>query len=210
MPRLQRQHRRRRRPAGGARRIAAYRRGLPATGRGIEGAGLRRLRAARAARTGRATRTSCSSAPATDARRCVDGAAARGIYLRDRSSEPGCEGCIRITTGIVEHTRAGLAVHGGGAMRRARNRSPDDGNADCAGARRSTARAGTTSAPASGSSTTCSSSSRGTAGSTSTSRRRAISTSISITRSRISASRSAKPCRRRSATAAASTAPATS
>ena len=37
-------------------------------------------------------------------------AASRGIYLRDRGSEPGCEGCIRITTGIVEHTRAGLAV----------------------------------------------------------------------------------------------------
>ncbi len=40
----------------------------------------------------------------------VAGAAARGIYLRDRSKEPGCEGCIRITTGIVEHTRRGLAV----------------------------------------------------------------------------------------------------
>jgi histidinol-phosphate aminotransferase len=40
----------------------------------------------------------------------VDAAAARGIYLRDRGSEPGCEGCIRITAGIVEHTRAGLAV----------------------------------------------------------------------------------------------------
>jgi histidinol-phosphate aminotransferase len=40
----------------------------------------------------------------------VAAAAARGIYLRDRGSEPGCEGCIRITTGIVEHTRAGLAV----------------------------------------------------------------------------------------------------
>jgi histidinol-phosphate aminotransferase len=37
-------------------------------------------------------------------------AAAKGIYLRDRGNEPGCEGCIRLTTGIVEHTRAGLAV----------------------------------------------------------------------------------------------------
>jgi histidinol-phosphate aminotransferase len=45
-----------------------------------------------------------------DASRVVAEAAARGIYLRDRSSEPGCEGCIRITTGIVEHTRRGLAV----------------------------------------------------------------------------------------------------
>ena len=25
-------------------------------------------------------------------------------------NEPGCEGCIRITAGIVEHTRRGLAV----------------------------------------------------------------------------------------------------
>ena len=40
----------------------------------------------------------------------VDAAAARGIYLRDRSNEPGCEGCVRITTGIVDHTRRGLAV----------------------------------------------------------------------------------------------------
>jgi histidinol-phosphate aminotransferase len=37
-------------------------------------------------------------------------AMARGVYLRDRSTEPGCEGCIRITTGIVEHTRQALAV----------------------------------------------------------------------------------------------------
>jgi histidinol-phosphate aminotransferase len=42
--------------------------------------------------------------------RLAGAAAARGIYLRDRGSEPGCEGCIRITAGIVEHTRAGLAV----------------------------------------------------------------------------------------------------
>lgn len=45
-----------------------------------------------------------------DAARVVAQAAARGIYLRDRSKEPGCAGCIRITTGIVEHTRRGLAV----------------------------------------------------------------------------------------------------
>ncbi|OFW17599.1 MAG: hypothetical protein A3H97_02940 [Acidobacteria bacterium RIFCSPLOWO2_02_FULL_65_29] len=40
----------------------------------------------------------------------VDAASARGIYLRDRSSDPGCEGCLRLTAGIVEHTRRGLAV----------------------------------------------------------------------------------------------------
>jgi histidinol-phosphate aminotransferase len=32
-------------------------------------------------------------------------AAERGIYIRDRSSEPGCEGCIRVAAGLVEHTR---------------------------------------------------------------------------------------------------------
>lgn len=35
----------------------------------------------------------------------ITGVEARGFYLRDRSTEPGCEGCVRITTGIVEHTR---------------------------------------------------------------------------------------------------------
>jgi histidinol-phosphate aminotransferase len=40
----------------------------------------------------------------------ADAAAARGIYVRDRGGEPGCEGCIRLTTGVVEHTRRGLAV----------------------------------------------------------------------------------------------------
>lgn len=32
----------------------------------------------------------------------------RGVYLRDRSTEPGCAGCIRIGTGIVAHTRRGI------------------------------------------------------------------------------------------------------
>jgi histidinol-phosphate aminotransferase len=40
----------------------------------------------------------------------IAGAAARGIYLRDRSSEPGCDGCIRITTGVVKHTRLCIAA----------------------------------------------------------------------------------------------------
>ena len=34
----------------------------------------------------------------------------RGIYLRDRSTEPGCAGCVRIGTGIVEHTTRCIAV----------------------------------------------------------------------------------------------------
>jgi histidinol-phosphate aminotransferase len=40
----------------------------------------------------------------------VNAAAQRGIYLRDRSNEPGCAGCVRFTTGYVEHTRRGLDV----------------------------------------------------------------------------------------------------
>src|SRR5581483_1798044 len=34
----------------------------------------------------------------------------RGIYLRDRSREPGCAGCVRIGTGIVEHTKRCIAA----------------------------------------------------------------------------------------------------
>jgi histidinol-phosphate aminotransferase len=40
----------------------------------------------------------------------VSAADEAGIYLRDRSGEPGCDGTVRITTGIVEHTRRALAV----------------------------------------------------------------------------------------------------
>ncbi len=40
----------------------------------------------------------------------VDGAFARGVYLRDRSTEPGCAGCIRIGAGIVAHTRRCIDV----------------------------------------------------------------------------------------------------
>jgi histidinol-phosphate aminotransferase len=40
----------------------------------------------------------------------IDAAKARGIFLRDRSNEPGCDGCLRFGAGIVEHTKRGLAV----------------------------------------------------------------------------------------------------
>ena len=40
----------------------------------------------------------------------VNGAFDRGVYLRDRSTEPGCAGCLRIATGVVEHTRRAIAV----------------------------------------------------------------------------------------------------
>jgi histidinol-phosphate aminotransferase len=36
--------------------------------------------------------------------------AARGIYIRDKSSAPGCDGCARITAGVVEHTRICLVA----------------------------------------------------------------------------------------------------
>ena len=36
--------------------------------------------------------------------------AERGILVRDRSDQPGCDGCIRITAGVVEHTQACLAA----------------------------------------------------------------------------------------------------
>jgi len=32
----------------------------------------------------------------------------QGVLVRDRSSDPGCDGCVRITLGTVEHTRRGL------------------------------------------------------------------------------------------------------
>jgi histidinol-phosphate aminotransferase len=37
-------------------------------------------------------------------------AAGRGVYVRDRSAEPGCLGCIRVAAGIVEHTRRFIAI----------------------------------------------------------------------------------------------------
>ncbi len=40
----------------------------------------------------------------------VQGSAARGIYLRDRSKEAGLEGCIRVGAGIVAHTRRCITV----------------------------------------------------------------------------------------------------
>jgi len=36
--------------------------------------------------------------------------AARGVMVRDRSAEIGCEGCIRITAGIVEDTQRAIAA----------------------------------------------------------------------------------------------------
>jgi histidinol-phosphate aminotransferase len=43
--------------------------------------------------------------PTEWARRLAD----RGVLVRDPSREPGCNGCIRITAGVVEHTRQAIA-----------------------------------------------------------------------------------------------------
>lgn len=40
------------------------------------------------------------------ARPVAAGLAARGIHVRDKSQDPACRGCLRITTGVVEHTQA--------------------------------------------------------------------------------------------------------
>jgi histidinol-phosphate aminotransferase len=39
----------------------------------------------------------------------VDALAAKGIFIRDRSTQPGCAGCVRMTAGVVEHTARCLA-----------------------------------------------------------------------------------------------------
>ena len=172
---------------------------------------LRGLRSAGARRTGRAPRTSCCVRAGDRTRRARRAArSARGIYLRDRSTEPGCAGCLRIATGIVEHTRR---VHRRAWKRSCAprgNRSPDDRDPDRAVAR--ARRQGPVPASATGIrflDHMLELFARHGAFDL-RSRPRAISTSISITRSRISASRSAKRSRRRSATGAASTARATS
>jgi histidinol-phosphate aminotransferase len=40
----------------------------------------------------------------SDPEELVEALAARGILVRDRSGDPGCSGCIRITAGLVRHT----------------------------------------------------------------------------------------------------------
>lgn len=40
----------------------------------------------------------------------VKGAAQRGVYLRDRSREPGLGGCLRVGTGVVTHTERCIEV----------------------------------------------------------------------------------------------------
>ena len=45
-----------------------------------------------------------------EASRVAAGLAERGILIRDRSASPGCSGCLRVTAGIVTHTRLFLSA----------------------------------------------------------------------------------------------------
>ena len=40
----------------------------------------------------------------------VEALAARGVHVRDKSSDPATPGCIRITAGVLEHTAAAIEV----------------------------------------------------------------------------------------------------
>jgi histidinol-phosphate aminotransferase len=41
----------------------------------------------------------------TDVARVVEALATRNVFVRDRSRDHGCGGCMRVTAGVVEHTR---------------------------------------------------------------------------------------------------------
>jgi histidinol-phosphate/aromatic aminotransferase/cobyric acid decarboxylase-like protein len=40
----------------------------------------------------------------------VNALAAKQIHVRDRSKDPTTPGCIRITTGMIEHTKAAVSA----------------------------------------------------------------------------------------------------
>jgi histidinol-phosphate aminotransferase len=44
------------------------------------------------------------------ARALVDGLIARRVFVRDRTQDPSCRNCFRLTTGVVEHTRRAVAA----------------------------------------------------------------------------------------------------
>ena len=180
-----------------------YLHGLPAPGRANRRRCSTPPATGSASSTGRAPRTSCWSAPAIGRAALVQGrrrrAASTSAIARPSRAAPAASAS---RTGIVEHTRRVHRRDGRGPVRRARDRSADHRNADRAERSRSTARAATSVrtgirfldhmlelfARHGGFDLRVDA-------------RPAISTSISITPSRISASRSARRCRRRSATA---------
>jgi histidinol-phosphate aminotransferase len=43
-------------------------------------------------------------------RELVDRMHARRVLLRDRSTDPGCAGCVRMSVGTREHTQSGIAA----------------------------------------------------------------------------------------------------
>jgi histidinol-phosphate aminotransferase len=45
-----------------------------------------------------------------DLERVINAVAERGIAIRDRSADPGCAGCARITAGVLDHTRQLVAA----------------------------------------------------------------------------------------------------
>jgi histidinol-phosphate aminotransferase len=47
-----------------------------------------------------------------DSNRIAQDLAARGVHVRDRSHDPGCAGCLRITAGVVEHTQTFITALG--------------------------------------------------------------------------------------------------
>ena len=44
------------------------------------------------------------------ARQVVDGLTARHVFVRDKSRDPACPGCLRMTTGVVAHTERLIAA----------------------------------------------------------------------------------------------------
>jgi histidinol-phosphate aminotransferase len=46
----------------------------------------------------------------TRARAIIDGMIANGVLVRDRSKDPSCPNCFRLTTGVVQHSRQAAAT----------------------------------------------------------------------------------------------------
>jgi histidinol-phosphate aminotransferase len=44
------------------------------------------------------------------ARALVDGMIAQGVFVRDRTADPACPNCFRLTAGVVDHTRRAVEV----------------------------------------------------------------------------------------------------
>ena len=40
----------------------------------------------------------------------VAGMIARGVFVRDRSADPSCPNCFRVTAGVLEHTQKAVAA----------------------------------------------------------------------------------------------------